>query len=526
VTSLPLQRIQYRDLDSLDPTAILDGDTGHAESLVDMESFVIPMGQVERSSSRSWGVVEGLRVTAVSGQRGVTIGPGVGVDAAGHLVVVSVGGSVVVDPSADATDPRHVRTEIVREAGVVLPTAGLNGEFFLTLTWREVMGGPPSAPVLLHAPWLRLLKTGEVAPTGGQVIAATVTLDPAGNVAGLTASGRVLSGSVAGRVELRSATEVRGANPVVDQAPAAELTMRPNGALELATIPAGAPRRVALSLTGNDLALVPGGGGVGIGLGAAAAPARPLHVEGLEVHSGGQAGGFSFADRSRAVADQRQALSNPPTRGERWVWYAQDGKARLWSGTDRLTVDLTAPGGGLEVSRRMRVRKGEGDPSAGIWFAHSTDRGFVGMKSDDELGFFGVGPAAQFGLTMNVADGTVTVRNNLNVNGRSCAQTFCNLSDARLKTDVATLRRPLERLDGLRGVSFSWDPDAVPVAGDGIGVLAQEVAEVYPQLVTRAGDGDRLAVDYSGLVAVLIEAVKELAAANRAIQARLDQLEP
>ena len=50
------------------------------------------------------------------------------------------------------------------------------------------------------------------------------------------------------------------------------------------------------------------------------------------VHSGGTGGGFSFADR--AVGGFVPA----PGAGERWVWYASDGTARLWSGRDLLTV--------------------------------------------------------------------------------------------------------------------------------------------------------------------------------------------
>jgi Chaperone of endosialidase len=71
-------------------------------------------------------------------------------------------------------------------------------------------------------------------------------------------------------------------------------------------------------------------GNVGIGINN---PARPLHVEGgLEVHSGGSGGGYSFSDRNKP------GFTNNPANGERWVWYAADGIARLWSGNDKLSV--------------------------------------------------------------------------------------------------------------------------------------------------------------------------------------------
>jgi Chaperone of endosialidase len=71
-------------------------------------------------------------------------------------------------------------------------------------------------------------------------------------------------------------------------------------------------------------------GNVGIGINN---PARSLHVEGgLEVHSGGSGGGFSFSDRNKP------GFVNNPTSGERWVWYAQDGTARFWSGSDKIAI--------------------------------------------------------------------------------------------------------------------------------------------------------------------------------------------
>jgi hypothetical protein len=77
----------------------------------------------------------------------------------------------------------------------------------------------------------------------------------------------------------------------------------------------------------------------------------------------------------------------------------------------------------------------------------------------------------------------------------------------------ATSRPPavvLERLRFLRSVSWEWrDPEAL---GEGryAGVLAQEVQAVFPELVHVHPEEGYLTVDYAGLLAYVLEAVKEL----------------
>jgi hypothetical protein len=80
----------------------------------------------------------------------------------------------------------------------------------------------------------------------------------------------------------------------------------------------------------GDAVLVDGSLGIGT-----ASPLRPLHVEGQEIHSGGAGAGFSFTDR------QINGFGDNP--GQRWVWYAEKGKARLWSGSDVISVGIGKP---------------------------------------------------------------------------------------------------------------------------------------------------------------------------------------
>jgi hypothetical protein len=85
------------------------------------------------------------------------------------------------------------------------------------------------------------------------------------------------------------------------------------------------------------------------------------------------------------------------------------------------------------------------------------------------------------------------------------ATDFNTTSDVSLKQNIETITSPLAIVAQLRGVSFDWKENNRAA----IGLIAQEVEKVLPELVTEREDGIKT-VAYSNLVAVLIEAVKEL----------------
>ncbi len=102
----------------------------------------------------------------------------------------------------------------------------------------------------------------------------------------------------------------------------------------------------------------------------------------------------------------------------------------------------------------------------------------------------------------NVGIGTTSPANKLTVAGDVGAVSFIYTSDRNLKKNVKTLNDSLEKIMKLRGVSFNWKDNNNP----GIGLIAQEVEKVFPELV-NGGDGLK-GVQYGNLVAPLIEAVK------------------
>lgn len=107
--------------------------------------------------------------------------------------------------------------------------------------------------------------------------------------------------------------------------------------------------------------------------------------------------------------------------------------------------------------------------------------------------------------------------------------TYYSWSDAKLKEDVKTIENALEKVLQLRGVTFKYKKeeaaDSNIVVGVNqkthIGVVAQEVENILPEVVTTAPDGTK-AVAYSELVGVLIEAIKEQ---NEKIETLEEELE-
>jgi len=85
-------------------------------------------------------------------------------------------------------------------------------------------------------------------------------------------------------------------------------------------------------------------------------------------------------------------------------------------------------------------------------------------------------------------------------------------SDERLKSNIETISGALDKVNALRGVSYTKDGEA------SIGVIAQEVQKVIPEVVQD--NEEYLSVAYGNLVGVLIEAVKELSAEVEALKAK------
>jgi len=82
-------------------------------------------------------------------------------------------------------------------------------------------------------------------------------------------------------------------------------------------------------------------------------------------------------------------------------------------------------------------------------------------------------------------------------------------SDKRLKDNIVRIENPLEKVGKIGGYTFDWNDKQETYTGKDVGVIAQEIQEVLPELVTERDNG-YLAVKYEKIVPLLIESIKEL----------------
>ena len=178
-----------------------------------------------------------------------------------------------------------------------------------------------------------------------------------------------------------------------------------------------------------------------------------------------------------------------PQGGENGIEVLGDGAVKLFHDNEK-RLETTSTGitvqGGEGASGVIGLYADEGDDNADKfqWLVDTSGvmkwQAYSGGSWQDELTLSNAGDL--------VATGNVTA-----------------YSDARLKTDVDTIENALDKVTKLRGVSYT----KVDTDQRGIGVIAQEIEEVLPEVVQ---DGAYKSVAYGNIVGVLIEAIKELKA--------------
>ena len=120
----------------------------------------------------------------------------------------------------------------------------------------------------------------------------------------------------------------------------------------------------------------------------------------------------------------------------------------------------------------------------------------------------------------NVGIGTTSLSYRLNLpnvanaSGRGIANAWVTYSSERLKENLEPVREALALVQRLTGKRFRWKGSAAPA----IGLIAEETVAVLPEAVTPDEEGRPLGLNIVPVVAVLVEAVKELDARLQALE--------
>ncbi|EOH1034877.1 tail fiber domain-containing protein [Salmonella enterica] len=109
------------------------------------------------------------------------------------------------------------------------------------------------------------------------------------------------------------------------------------------------------------------------------------------------------------------------------------------------------------------------------------------------------------------ATGDITTSGAMYVKGQ-----LVSVSDRTLKTDLHPISGALSKLDAIQGYTYILKKDGSRSAG----VIAQELQDVLPDAVMTIQDSSELGVNYNGVIALLVSAVKELKAEVAELKAK------
>jgi len=117
---------------------------------------------------------------------------------------------------------------------------------------------------------------------------------------------------------------------------------------------------------------------------------------------------------------------------------------------------------------------------------------------------------------------------NLTINGTITASgdiTAFYTSDRRHKNNIQTIPNALDKVSKLNGVTWEWNDDVneVTKSTPKTGLIAQEVQEVLPEVVKEREDGF-LSLDYSKMMGLLVEAIKEQQTTISKLESQIAQL--
>ena len=255
---------------------------------------------------------------------------------------------------------------------------------------------------------------------------------------------------------------------------------------------------------------------------------------------------FLLSCSAALVSGQTTSPSNIIGRGNKGFLAKFDaraaiGNANLFQNSNGdIGVGTNVPGGRLDVMSNFggggaTIVVENADPNGDDSIDFHSAGSFVGnlgmITSEQPTRFFILHnsdlPAMPLTLAENggnVGIGTSNPTNILTIRqggGDAIADGWVTYSSKRWKTHIQPLVGALDKIEQLRGVSFSW----TSTGKNDIGLIAEEVAKTVPEVVAFDANGtDAKGIEYSRLTALLIEAVKEQQNEITELRRKLEQV--
>jgi len=176
-------------------------------------------------------------------------------------------------------------------------------------------------------------------------------------------------------------------------------------------------------------------------------------------------------------------------------------------GTNRIIELKNSAAAGTNVQSHLILSTtGNAGSLGGITWAAT------GLAGEQRTGFIGniyeTASATRLVFYARSGAGVLAEKFNIQSNGNAVLQgTLTQLSDSRFKANIQQLDNSLQKIQKLNGYTYNWIDESRDKDLQ-IGLLAQEVQKIYPQLVKQNENGD-LSVNYMGLIPVLLEGMKE-----------------
>ena len=465
-----------------DTLVVHDGSTQSGHTLLREDLSNLPAGQIDNADVNASAAIAGTKISPDFGSQGITTTGGLGT---GNYTITSDAPTITFTDNDNNPDYK-----IITNGGAFLIHDSTNGTDKIKILNNAEIDITPNVDFANG-----IDVTGNITVSGtvdGVDIAARNTL-----FGGLTSSSGVLSNGVTGTTQSQSDNSTKVATTayvrsavagVVDSAPAALDTLN-----ELAAA-LGDDANFATTTANSIGTKLPLAGGQMTGnitfSGSQTVDGRDLSADGAKL-DGIQAG----ATDDQSAAEILTAIKTVDGSG---------------SGLDADTLD------GLHGTGFVKTNDGAQDINgsltcddvvvAGAMLHEGDTNTLVHFTANDEISMKTNGTTR-----LRAHNSGVDVTGALVASGNVTA-----FSDARLKTDISTINDALGIVEKLRGVSYKW----LKNGSEGIGVIAQEVEQVIPEVVltnvnTDPSTGETTeikSVDYGNIVGVLINAINELKA--------------